>query len=404
MRVRTLPHSLLTVLLLTTAVSRMLWAQSAHFAGAQSVVASNLVEPRGIAVDLLGNVYIADVSGQRVLKESPTTHGYAESTLVEPATSGVSYFLPYWVATDGLGDVFVLNGGDGQILKFSPSRQGYTETIIPRQSMPGGPYSIAADPWGNVYVSFWYASGSVLKLSPTANGYVGTSIGSGLGSFEVGIAADARQNVYVSSLIGGTIYKESRSNGGYAQSVVASGYNNVTGVAVDRSGAVYVGSADYLDPAVWKETPTSSGYVVSQVPGIGFLRPVGIAVDLLNDLYVSDEDRGRVTVLCPLGGIFPTVEVGDASDMPITMIFTFDKAGTLGSTAVTTVGGGAGPEFVDAGTGTCQAGAAYAAGSFCSVDVKFAPRIAGLRYGAVTLLDGRGRAMATGYMFGVATR
>ena len=404
MRAGTLPLAVAVLFILTNGSSRAIWAQPAHFAGAQSVVTNNLVAPRGIAVDLLGNVYVADTNGQRVLKESPTARGYAESTFVDAATSGVSYFVPTWVATDGLGDVFVLSGADGQVLKFSPTRQGYVETFIPLpESFLGVPYSMAADPWGNVYLSFVHATGSVLKWSPTANGYAGTSIGNNLGPFDVGIAADLNQNVYVSSL-DGTVYKETRTNHGYAQSVVASGYGLVTDVAVDPLGTVYVGDASYSDAAVWKETPTPNGYVMSRAPGTGFEYPMGIAVDLWDDLYVSDNDKGRVTVLRPLGGTFPAVEVGNTSDSPITMIFTFDRAGTLGATAVTTLGGGAGPEFVDAGTGTCQGGATYAAGAFCSVDVTFAPRIAGLRLGAVALLNGQGKTMATGYMIGQGVR
>jgi sugar lactone lactonase YvrE len=81
------------------------------------------------------------------------------------------------------------------------------------------------------------------------------------------------------------------------------------------------------------------------------------------------------------------------------MIFTFDTAETLGSTAVVTQGA-TGLDFADAGTGTCKAGIAYGAGTTCTVDVSFTPKFAGTRYGAAKLLDGSGKVIATGYVQG----
>jgi sugar lactone lactonase YvrE len=81
------------------------------------------------------------------------------------------------------------------------------------------------------------------------------------------------------------------------------------------------------------------------------------------------------------------------------MIFTFDTAGTLGSTAVVTQGA-TGLDFADAGTGTCTAGTAYTAGATCTVDVNFKPKFAGTRYGAAELLDSSGNVLATGYVQG----
>ena len=378
-------------------------AQSAHFAGAQSTVTANLNGPWGIAVDRSGAVYIADESNFRVLKETPTAQGYVESIFVQQATSGVSYFLPYGVAVDGLGDVFVLNGGDGQILKFSPSHRAYAETIIPRPASSfGGPSGIAADSAGNIYISFILSSGSVLELSPTSKGYKAKTIGSGLGTFSLGLTVDPYSNVYVTELLGGVIYKETPSLGSYTQSAVDSGFGDLYGLAADAEGDLYV--ADFSSPTVWKETPGASGYTKSAVAGAGFSNPISVAVDALNDVYVCDNDKHRVTVLNGLGGLFPTQEVGSTSNAPVSMLFTFDQAGTLGSTSLVTLGGGAGSEFENAGTGSCTPGATYSAGESCWVDVNFAPRMTGPQVGAAQLRDTQGRVLATGFMLGSGTR
>jgi hypothetical protein len=81
------------------------------------------------------------------------------------------------------------------------------------------------------------------------------------------------------------------------------------------------------------------------------------------------------------------------------MLFTFDTAATLGSTTVVTQGV-TGLDFTDAGTGTCKVGTAYGAGATCTVNVNFAPKFPGTRYGAADLLDSSGSVLATGYLQG----
>jgi streptogramin lyase len=394
---RVLCFTFLSVICLSSSTS----AQTAHFSGAQSTVTSNLSGPWGVAVDRGGNVYIADEGNFRVLKETPTLYGYTESVFVDAATSGVSYFLPYVVTVDGAGDVFVLNGGDGQILKFAAGPSGYAETTLPRPPISyGNPFGIAADPKGDLFFSFIYATGNLYELSPVSGAYVGDPVGTGLGFFDVGVAADANKNVYVTSSIGGDIYKETLQSGTYVQSLLDSGYSDPYGLAVNSQGAVYV--ADFGDPVVWKETPSAGKYVKTAAPGAGLESPIAVAVDSLNDLYVSDNAKNRVTVMNGLGGIFPLVKVGSTSTKPISIIFTFDTAGTLGSTSV--LQGGPGDEFVDAGTGSCTPGMTYSAGESCSVDVNFAPRTQVPRVGTVELHRESGRVIATGFVAGTGVR
>jgi hypothetical protein len=81
------------------------------------------------------------------------------------------------------------------------------------------------------------------------------------------------------------------------------------------------------------------------------------------------------------------------------MNFTFDTAGTLGSMAALTQGV-TGLDFADAGTGTCKANTAYAAGQICTINVIFTPKFAGTRNGAAVLYNTAGIVIATGYAQG----
>jgi hypothetical protein len=96
-----------------------------------------------------------------------------------------------------------------------------------------------------------------------------------------------------------------------------------------------------------------------------------------------------------------SVNVGTASS-PATLTFTFDTAGTLGSTSVVTQGA-TGLDFTDAGTGTCAAAHSYAAASTCTVKATFTPKFSGVRYGAAVLYNNSGTPIATGYLQGTGT-
>jgi sugar lactone lactonase YvrE len=104
----------------------------------------------------------------------------------------------------------------------------------------------------------------------------------------------------------------------------------------------------------------------------------------------------------PTTGVdFGSVNVGSAS-AAIPLSFTFDTAGALGSTAVLTQGV-TGLDFADTGTGTCATNGTshiYNVGDTCTVNVTFAPKYAGTRYGAAVLKDTGGNVIATGYVYG----
>jgi sugar lactone lactonase YvrE len=99
-----------------------------------------------------------------------------------------------------------------------------------------------------------------------------------------------------------------------------------------------------------------------------------------------------------LGGDFSTVNVGVTSS-PVSLTFSFDTAGTLGSEEVLTQGA-PGFDFADTSTGTCAANTGYVAGQSCTVSVTFTPRFPGTRLGAVVLKDTSGNIFATGYLRG----
>jgi len=103
-------------------------------------------------------------------------------------------------------------------------------------------------------------------------------------------------------------------------------------------------------------------------------------------------------ILAPVN--FGTVGVGTTGS-PMTLSYTF-SASDSGISASVVTQGAKGLDFADAGTGTCDTNGtsyAYSAGSTCTVNVTFAPKYAGGRYGAMVLSDATG-VIATGYLRG----
>jgi sugar lactone lactonase YvrE/uncharacterized membrane protein len=154
--------------------------------------------------------------------------------------------------------------------------------------------------------------------------------------------------------------------------------------------------------ASFSPNPTTGTSVLtlsaSGAAATGTFNPIvtGVSGSLTASVTLSLIVANPVQVTAPPPVNFGAVNVGSTSPA-ISIAFTFDIAGTFGSKAVLTQGAPA-LDFADAGTGTCVAGTAYAAGQSCTVDVTFTPTLAGYRYGAVVLEDNSGNGMATSYL------
>lgn len=87
------------------------------------------------------------------------------------------------------------------------------------------------------------------------------------------------------------------------------------------------------------------------------------------------------------------------SKVETTVVVAIPTARTLSNIAVVTQGAES-KDFVKADGGSCTVGVAYEANSSCTVKVEFAPRFAGIRYGAVVLRDQYGDVIGTTYLHG----
>ena len=378
---------LLCAAFLLPALSAGLQGQTAHFSGAESTLGFGFGIANGVAVDGSGNVFVAD-PGNNSVKEILAAGGY---TTVNTLGSGFSY--PEGVAVDGSGNVFVADNGNGAVKEIPP---GCTASSCVKTLGSGfaAPESVALDGNGNVFVAD-PGNNSVKEILAVGGYTTVNTLGSGF-SYPGHVAVDGSGNVFATET-GNNAVKELLAAGGYTTVNTLGSFSEPTGVAVDGSGNVFVG--EFGNNAV-QEILAAGGYTTVQTLG-SFSEPLGAAVDASGNLYVVD-CGGDSLVKMELASVdFGTVAIGQTS-VAISLTFTFDSGGTIGSPGALTQGA-AGLDFAVASGGTCTQGTNYSAGAACTVSVTFTPKAAGTRYGATVLKDSSGNTIATGYVHGVGS-
>lgn len=303
--------------------------------------AARFDNPKGVAVDRAGNVYVADTYNDTIRKIAPgafvtTLAGLAKNPGSADGTASEARFTdPQSVAVDSAGNVFVADQGNHTIRKITSS--GVVTTFAGLAGNPGSadgvgsaarfnlPYGVAVDRAGNVYVADTL-NDTIRKITPRAlvstlaglAGSAGSADGSGSAArfySPTGVATDSVGNVYVADYNNHTI-REVTSAGTtttLAGLALFSGSADGTGsaarffypaaVAVDRAANAYV--ADSFNHTLRKVTPggvvtTLAGVALSPGRGDGtgsdarLHSPSGIAADIAGNIYVGDSGNETI--------------------------------------------------------------------------------------------------------------
>jgi len=339
-------------LVTTLAGSRIIFGGSADGAGASA----GFSQPRGIAVDSTGTVYVADTANHAVRKITPagvvtTLGGVAPLIGNVDGTGAAARFFSSGgtngIAADTAGNVYVADFGNNNIRKITPARvvttfAGSTLGLSGSTDSTGaaarfhGPIGVATDSEDNLYVADTINStirkitpgGVVTTLAGTA-GVGGSANGTGAAaSFQqpVGVATDSIGNVYVADTINNAIRKI--TPGGVVTTFA--GATVPQGIATDRADNVYVTDGNAIrkiTPAGLTTTLAGSVSFDGSADGTGaaarFFFPRGIATDTAGNIYVADSgasavlSNNTIRKITPAGVVTTVVGVaGQASFAP----------------------------------------------------------------------------------------
>ncbi|OBI90594.1 hypothetical protein [Mycobacterium sp. 1245805.9] len=242
-------------------------------------------DPRGVAVDAAGNVYVADSSTNRVLKvaigsNTPTMLPFTGLKL----STGVVNNSIAGVAVDAPGNVYVVDSGNNRVLKLADASS--TPTVLPFTGLDR-PSGVALDTAGNVYLA---DSGNDRVVKLVAGSSTQTVLPTTRGAIPDAVAVDSAGTVYASVYkycgLHATCHfllKLAAGSDNWAELTSAGVEQHV---AVDTAGNLYVVTMGEAG-GVMKLAPGSSSW--TKLPGVsGFRAPGGLAVDTRGNVYVTD--------------------------------------------------------------------------------------------------------------------
>ncbi len=183
------------------------------------------------------------------------------------------------------------------------------------------PVNVAVDLHGTLYVA--NNGNSTVTEYPFGKTSPSVTLSGGQLVYPNGIAVNNKGTVYVTSgATAGSCYVLVYPKGASTPSEQINGFDLPVGLAIDKSGNLYVGDA--LQNAVW-EVPSGST-TPSKVSLDGLDDPVGLAIDPSNDLWVANDANNSVLGF-HLGdsSAFTTITSGLSGPYSIA----FEKTGTL---------------------------------------------------------------------------
>ncbi len=181
-------------------------------------VAARFNDPEGIAMDSQGNLFVADAGNSAIRRISPggmvTTWAGGQNIGWQDGQGGSAKFNePFGIAMDGLGNLFIADAGNMAIRRISPS--GTVSTIAGGPGFTNqksgntlftDPEGIAVDRDGNLYVTD-AGNASVVKIGGTGQvtllaGGNGAGFSDGLGPAArfykpFGITVDSQGTLYI---------------------------------------------------------------------------------------------------------------------------------------------------------------------------------------------------------------
>jgi hypothetical protein len=315
---------------------------------------ARLNSPTGVALDSVGSLYIADFGNNRIRRvdaDGTITTVAGDGTVGFPGDGGAATLArlnsPSDVALDSVGNLYIADRNNGRIRKVDVNgtittvagngSQGFSgdggAATAARLNSPSG---VALDSVGNLYIAD-YGNHRVRKVD--ASGMITTVAGNGTSGYfgdggaataallasPSGVALDAAGNLYIADFqnhrirkvdVGATITTVAGNgspgfagDGGPASAALLSA---PIGVAVDAAGTLYI-----ADRGNYRIRKVDAGGTITTVAGNGtpgfsgdggaapsarLNSPYDVALDTVGNLYIADSGNHRIRKVGPAGG------------------------------------------------------------------------------------------------------
>jgi uncharacterized protein (TIGR03437 family) len=364
--------------------------------------AAILNQPLGVALDRVGNLYIADMGTQRIRQVAPSgivtsfagtgAAGYSSDNI--PAASALLN-APMGVMTDTYGGVYIADtynqrirevAANGIIATFAGTGTGGSgpQDLIAMQTLLLGPRGICISPTGSVYIADT-SNHRVLRAPPVGlvetvagNGTAGLAGDGGPGrTAELNqpnaCAVDSAGNLFIADTMNHRIAKVSAASGiistvagtgqagvsGDGVAAVSAALNTPRGLAVDDNGNIFI--ADTGNNLIRQVMPDGTIYTIAGQAAGGFAgdggmalpalldAPAGIVEDGSGNLYFADSGNNRVRLLTPQAAqaAAPPPVVTIAATLPVVNAVNAASlaAGSIAPGEIATISGsGIGPQ------------------------------------------------------------
>jgi sugar lactone lactonase YvrE len=286
-----------------------------------AAISAELHTPYGVALDVAGNIYIADADNNVVRKV--TVASGIISTVAGNGTQGFSgdgsaaisaeLHTPYGVALDTAGNIYIADTNNNVVRKVTVA-SGIISTVAgngTRGFSGDGSAAISAelhspngmtlDAAGNIYIA---DEGNYCVRKVTASTGVISTVA---GTCSIGY----------SGLGGADGTSVNSSDGGAATSAEM---GSVSAVALDATGNIYIADTQRFHTSIRKVTVASG--IISTVAGGGtqgysgdggaatsarLYNPYGVALDAAGNIYIADLGNCRIRKVTASTGIISTV-------------------------------------------------------------------------------------------------